>query len=112
MSRTLIALGLLAIAGPMGINVGFAMESADPHQRVRETIVPPPATAVPAPQGVMGRLMETEAYADPHARARNLIRDDRGSLVSAAYGGGMVQFAIPATDAHRHIRSMISGHDD
>lgn len=112
MSRTLIALGLLAFAGPTGINVGFAMESVDPHQRIREMIVPLPATSALAPQGVMGRLMETEAYADPHARARNLIRDDRGSPVSAAYGGGMVQLPTTAPDPHRHIRSMISGHDD
>lgn len=112
MSRTLIALGLLAFAGPMGINIGFAMESVDPHQRVREMIVPPPATTVPAPQGVMGRLVEPEAYLDPHARARNVIRDDRGSPVSAGYGGGMVQFTTTATDPQQHIRSMILGHDD
>lgn len=112
MSRTLIALGLLAFAGPMGINAGFAMESVDPHQRIREMIVPPPATSVPAPQGVMGRLMEPEAYLDPHARTRNVIRGDRGSPVSAAYGGGMVPLTTTATDLQQRIRAMILGHDD
>jgi len=112
MSRTLIALGLLTMAGAASLTAALATEPIDPHQRARETIVPPPVAHAPAPQGVMGRLIEAGDYEDPHARARNVIRDERWPLASAHPGAVGASASTGYADPQRHIRSVIQGHDD
>jgi hypothetical protein len=102
MCRTLIA--LVAAVAASASAAGFAATD-DPHQRVREIIVPPPG-AHPVPSGVA----EYDVGEDAHARVRNLIRDERKRALSVrpdATDGADVR----AVDPHRRLESIIRGTD-
>ncbi|MBI3146847.1 MAG: hypothetical protein HYZ18_16640 [Pseudogulbenkiania sp.] len=111
MNSKLIILGLLTLAELAAAGGGLAAVPIDPHQRAREAIVPPIAYA-PAPRGVMGRMGEFNDMVDAHKRARNTIRDDLWPTSSAQHGGSSVDLSVGQTDPHRHVRSLILGHDD
>lgn len=111
MNSKLIILSLLAMANLAAASGDLAAVPIDPHQRAREAIVSPIAYA-PAPRGVMGRMGESNDLLDAHKRARNTIRDDRWPSSLAQHGGGSEDLSVSQTDPHRHVRSMILGHDD
>lgn len=112
MSRTLITLGLLTVVSATSMSAALAVETADPHQRIREMIAPPHIAHHPAPQETMGQLIETHGYVDPHMRARNAIRHEDRQLFVADQGAYAEHINSGYSDPHRHIRSMILGHDD
>jgi hypothetical protein len=111
MSRTLVALGLLAIAGAPLMSTAHAGGAFDPHQRARELIAPSFA-GLPAPNAGAAWSSEPAESADAHARARNRIRDERAAsaLPPAGYVGAGL--ATGYSDPHRRIRSIILGRDD
>lgn len=110
MSRTLVALSLLAIAGPPLIGVAHA-GPFDPHQRARELIAPS-AAELPAPKAAAAWSAGPAESADAHTQARNRIRDERGAsaLPPAGYVGAALDTGY--SDPHRRVRAMILGHDD
>lgn len=112
MSRTLIALGLLTMVGATSMSAALAAETIEPHQRIREMIVPPYIAHHPAPQETMGQPIETHGYVDPHMRARNAIRHEDWPPPSANQSAYVDRINSDYSDPHRHIRSMILGHDD
>ena len=106
MSKTIIAIGLLALAGPYSISAAVSVEAVDPHQRAREMISP--STFPQGPSGAMGRPAAALERLDPHTRAANLV--SHGQFPPVTANPEAVSFgAAGQPDPHRRAQ-MIMGH--
>lgn len=113
MSMNLRTAGLATlIAASLAASAALAAEATDPHQRARQMIAPSSIAAAQAPSGAMGRLIAPPEYLDPHARAADLLKHDRRSLVPPYPGTDTARGGSSDSDPQHRARLMILGRDD